>query len=125
MIGPMECRRCQASLDAGDNFCRRCGYPSAEMRLPAVRPEVYPATRSQTLPLYVAAGALGAGVLATVLRQAAGPLVRRSLSRLLPGLRQPSERGSRRRAEQPVVEAEPQQPVVRAFVYRRLRIWRF
>lgn len=80
------------------------------MRLPALRPEVYPATRAPALPLYLAAG--GASLAAAAL---AGPALRLLLRAAARSLGAWQGRRSRR---------PPEPPVLVAFFYRRIRIWR-
>lgn len=116
----MECTRCRQPLETSDNFCRRCGYPAGEVRLPAVRPEVYPSTRSQVLPLYLAVGTLGAALVAAAVRRVAADLVAEGAREVLRRLVRPRPS----RVLEGPSRAEPA-PRPGGFVYyRRLRIWR-
>lgn len=116
----MKCRQCQESLSPEDRHCPACGQPAPEIRLPAVRPEVYPATPAQALPLYVALGSLGVGMTAAALRSPAGRLLLQAAARALTELlRRGTGRGTGR-APEPLDEP----PMPEAVLYRRVRIWR-
>ena len=74
-----SCDACQSTLDAGDNFCRRCGVPSATPQLPVVRSAAPVAVwRSQASPVVKGAAVMAAGTVGQF-------IVRRVIGGLLSG----------------------------------------
>ncbi len=56
------CHACEFSIDAGDNFCRRCGVAIDRAQLPVVRANVSPALwRPQASPVVKGAAVMAAG----------------------------------------------------------------
>lgn len=121
------CPECGTPYDPADDFCRRCGAPVSDRRLPAVRRNYQPVAWQPPVPALVqGAAVLAAGTVAEILiRKLIGRFFRpRSL---LPILRRPGKTPLEivPRDDEEMEEMEPEAQIEsQTVVFRRVRLRR-
>ncbi len=113
-----SCNACTTVIDDGDNFCRRCGVPVAEVQLPAVRTSAMPAIwRPQTSPVVKGAAVMAAGTVGQF-------LVRRVIGGLLAGSAPKKHRAIRIKNPRNDGMLDEAQIITETIMMRRVRIRR-
>jgi len=111
------CRACDFPLDAGDNFCRRCGLAVAAP-LPAVRGNLSPAPwQPQVSPVVKGAAVMAAGTIGQF-------VLRRVVSNIFGGAKRSPKRPQVARPSERDGMVDEAQIITETIMMRRVRIRR-